>query len=101
VHGGLLYVLGSGGILACHDATTGERLWRERLPDAAQVVACPWIAGEELFILDEVGTTFVVRVGREFELLRTNHLEGLYWGTPSVAGESLLLREATQLHCIR
>jgi len=42
-----------------------------------------------------------LRAGREFDVLRTNELEGLYWGTPSVAGDALLLREAKQLHCIR
>lgn len=100
-HEGLVYVLGSTAILACHDAATGERIWRERLPDAAQVVASPWIAGDQLFLLDETGLTFVLKVGREFELLHTNKLEGLYWGTPSVAGDALLVREAQRLHCIR
>lgn len=98
---GLVYVIGSSTILACHDATTGERLWRERLPDAAQVVACPWIAGGDLFLLDEAGTTFVVPVGPEFEVTRVNKLEGLFWATPSVAGDSLLLREAGKLYCVR
>jgi len=98
---GLVYVLGSTAVLACHDAATGERLWRERLPDAAQVVASPWVAGDALFILDEAGTTFVIDAGRDFKLRHTNSLPGLYWGTPSVAGDALLLRDATRLYCIR
>ena len=98
---GFVYVLGSSTILACHDLATGERLWRERLPDAAQVVASPWIAGDELHVLDEAGTTFVVPVGPEFEVTRTNRIEGLYWSTPAVAGDSLLLRAADRLHCVR
>lgn len=101
VSDGLLYVLGSSAILACYDASTGERLWRERLPDATQIVASPWVAGDRLFFLDETGTTYVLRVGPEYELLHTNELEGLYWSTPSIAGDSLLLREAQRLHCIR
>lgn len=99
--GDFVYVLASGGILAMHDARSGERVWRERLPDASTVVASPWIAGDELFILDENGSTFVVKVGAEFELLRTNTLDGLYWSTPSVAGDALLLRASDRLHCIR
>jgi outer membrane protein assembly factor BamB len=101
VSGRHLYVLASGGILALHDAQTGERLWRERLPDAATVVASPWIAGDELFVLDEQGTTFVVSVGDEFELRGTNTLDGLFWSTPSIAGDALLLRASDRLHCVR
>jgi len=52
-------------------------------------------------VLDEEGTTFVIAVGPEFEVLRTNRMPGLYWGTPSVAGDALLLRDAERLHCIR
>lgn len=101
VDDGLIYVLGSTAILACYDSATGERIWRERLPDAAQVVASPWIAGDQLFLMDETGLTFVIKAGREYALERTNKLEGLFWGTPSVAGDALLLREAHKLYCIR
>lgn len=101
VHDGLVYILGSSSVIACHDGATGERLWRERIPDAVQVVATPWIAGGELHVIDESGTTVVVKVGRDFEVLRTNRLEGLFWATPSVAGEALLIRESRKLHCIR
>ena len=101
VHDGIVYIIGSSNILASYDAATGEQIYKERLPGAAQVVATPWVAGDELFILDEAGTTTVVRAGPEFKVLHTNRLEGLYWGTPSVAGDALLLREATRLSCVR
>ncbi|MFT7540309.1 MAG: outer membrane protein assembly factor BamB [Gammaproteobacteria bacterium] len=101
VYAGRIYILGSTNVLACHDAATGEQLWRERVPGAGQVVASPWVAGGELYIMDEAGTTVVVGTGPEYEVLRTNRMEGLYWGTPSVAGNALLLREAGTLYCIR
>ena len=66
-----------------------------------QVVATPWVAGDELHVMDEAGTTVVLKTGREFGVLRTNRIEGLFWGTPSVAGNALLLREARRLYCIR
>ncbi len=100
-HDGRVYVAGSPGVLACHDAETGEILWRERLPGAGSIVSSPWLCGDTMFIQDENGKTFVVKVGAEYELLGTNELPGLYWSTPSVAGNALLVREATKLHCIR
>jgi len=98
---GLLFVFASPGIVACHDATTGERVWQKRLPGSPSIVASPWIAGDRLFALAEDGTTFVLRAGREYELLARNELPGLYWATPSIAGDSLLIREAGALWCIR
>lgn len=98
---GLVFVLGSNSVLGAHDAETGAEVWRERLPDGAAVVASPWTDGERVYVLDETGTTFVVRAAREFELIGTNELEGLYWATPSVAGKSLLLRSSDELICVR
>ena len=97
---GKLYVV-SRGILTCHDAKTGKRLYRSRLQGAANIAASLWSNGDKLFILDESGNTFVVKVGDEFELLSKNSVPGLYWSTPTVVGDSLLLRAADKLHCIR
>ena len=101
VAGDFVYAIGSMGVLACYDKTTGDRAYRKRLPGSATVVATPWTDGKQLFILDEEGKTFVVTVGPEFELTHTNEMPGLYWSTPSVAGDSLLLRAADRLICIK
>ena len=65
------------------------------------MAASPWIAGNQLFILGESGGTSVIRTGRDFELLRSNPVEGLFWSTPSIAGEQLLLRSSDFVYCIR
>lgn len=101
ITGGLLYVAGSRGILNVYDAATGERVYRTRVPGMATVAASLWAAEDRVFILDESGKTFVISVGDEFALERSNQLEGLFWSTPAVAGESLLVRSATDLYCIR
>ena len=97
---GRLYVL-SRGILSCHDAETGERLYRTRVPNASSVTASLWVAGENLYVLNESGETSVIEVGDDFKLVASNKVPGLYWSTPSVVGDSLLLRDATKVHCIR
>lgn len=99
--GGFLFVPGYMGMLSCHDATTGKRIWRQRLPDAVQIAACPWVSGGELYVLDETGKTFVIAIEDEYRLIRTNDLPGTYWTTPAAAGDSLLFRSSEQLHCIR
>lgn len=101
VSGGYLYIPGSGGILSCYDAKTGERVYRERVPKMATVAASLWADDDRVFILDENGTTHVIQTGPEFKLLAANSIEDLFWSTPSVAGETLLLRGVEKLYCIR
>lgn len=97
---GRLYVL-SRGILSCHDAETGERLYRSRIPDASSVTASLWSDGEYLYALNESGETSVIEIGNEFKLVGSNKMPGLYWSTPSVIGDALLIREASKIHCLR
>ena len=101
VAGDFVYIVGSMGILDCRSVKTGDRVYRQRLPGSSTVVATPWTDGKDLFVLDETGKTFVIRVGGEFELVRTNEIEGLFWSTGSVTGDRLLLRSADSLLCVR
>ena len=97
---GRLFVL-SRGILSCHDASTGERIYRERLKNASSVTSSLWASDGKVFALNESGQTSVIKSGSEFEQLPTNETPGLFWATPSIAGDALLIRGATMLHCIR
>lgn len=97
---GRVYVL-SRGILSCHDATTGERLYRERLKNASSVTASLWAVGDKVFTLNESGETAVIRSGSEFDLAGSNSIEGLFWSTPSATATALLIRSTDKLHCIR
>jgi outer membrane protein assembly factor BamB len=94
-----LYVV-STGILSCHDAKTGERHYRERLPEMSNAASSLIATSEYVYILGEQGKMAVINIGGEYDLVAENLLEGLYWSTPSVAGNRLLIRSATQLHCI-
>ena len=101
VSSGLLYIPGSGGILNCYDEATGERVYRTRVPQMATVAASLWADDEHVFILDENGTTHVIQSGPEFKVLATNSVDDLFWSTPAIAGEILLLRGVEKLYCIR
>ena len=96
---GRVYVL-SRGILSCHDAQSGQRIYRERLKDASSVTASLWAAGNNIFALNESGKTSVIRSGSEFQLAGTNEIGGLYWSTPTATPSSLLIRSADKLYCI-
>jgi len=101
VANGYLYIPGSGGILNCYSAETGERVYRTRVPKMGTVVASLWADDDQVFILDENGNTYVIEAGPEFKLAATNSINDLFWSTAAVAGESLLLRGVEKLYCIR
>ena len=98
---GHIYIPGSGGILNCYDAGTGERVYRTRVPKMGTVTASLWADEERVFILDEKGTTFVIQAGPEYKLLETNSISDLFWSTPAIADDALLLRGVDKLYCIR
>ncbi len=97
---GRLYIPGSGGILNCYDASTGERVYRTRVPGMATVAASLWADEKHVFILDESGTTHVIPAGPTFERVAANKVADLFWSTPAVAGNRLLLRGVEKLYCI-
>lgn len=98
--GDLLYIA-TDSFLNCYDTKSGERLYRERLPEARHIVACPWVAGDEIFFLDEDGHTFVVKAGPAFQLLGVNKLDDVFWASPAIAGDMVLLRGVDKLYAIR
>jgi outer membrane protein assembly factor BamB len=90
------------GIIRCLDANTGKQHYRQRLPGAAGLTASPWASGGKVFFLDQSGQTFVLDPGPQFNLLATNKLaDEMFWASPAIASDSLLLRGIDHLYCIR
>jgi outer membrane protein assembly factor BamB len=97
---GLLYVT-SDSILMCRDAASGELLYKERVGELSTIAASPVIVGDKLVLIDEEGKSAVVRVGPELEILGQGKLDDMFWSSPAVAGDALLLRGAEKLYCVR
>ncbi len=97
---GLLYIVDEN-LLTCRDASTGEQLYKERLEGLVMVAASPIVVGDKLLLLDEEGHAAIVQVGPEFEVVGRGELDDLFWATPTVAGDALLLRGVEQLYCLR
>ncbi len=89
-----------GGIIACYDAETGKRHYRQRLPGAANFIASPWASDGKVFCIDETGQTFVLAAGPKVEVLATNKLDDMFWSSAAVVGDRLLLRGVKRLYCI-
>lgn len=99
VLGDHLYVLYSTGFIACFEAKTGKSVYeKKRL--SGSFTASPWSYDGKVFCLSESGTTYVVKAGKEFELLGKNVLDEVSLATPAVADGRLFLRTREALYCI-
>ncbi len=99
VSGEYLYVPGRG-ILTCYSAKDGSVVYKKRLP-LKSMVASMWGDDDRVYLLDENGKTLVLATGPSMEIVATNQIDDLFWSTPAIAGESLLLRGVKTLYCIR
>ena len=94
-----IYFVSTKGIATCLDAQTGELIWQQRLKGSFS--ASPLAADGKLFFTSEQGITTVLRPGREYHELARNQLFGQTMASLAVAGESLLIRTAPVLYCVR
>jgi outer membrane protein assembly factor BamB len=99
VHGGSLYTLASNGVLQCLDAAEGTVRWQQRLKGS--FAACPILAGDKLYLVNEEGTTYVVQADpKEAKVLATNALQDAMLATPAVYRNRIYLKSQTRLYCV-
>ncbi len=98
--GGQVWAL-SSGFLSCFDAASGALRFKERLEGTGPVVGCPIAVGERLVVVGESGKGLVLAAKPTFEILGGGTLDDVFWATPVVAGDALLLRGIAHLYCLR
>lgn len=99
VHNGKIYTLTSRGVLRCADVLTGEEVWSKRLEGA--FAATPVLAGNQLYVVNEEGTTYVIKTGSGPNLIGTNSVEDKIMATPAIANGAIYLRSDDYVYCIR
>ncbi len=95
---GYLVVPDDRGTVNCYQAATGKRLWKERL--GRQYSASLVSVGKLVYLLDEQGTTKIIRPGNELELVATNRLGEPCRASPAVSQGRIYLRAIEHLYCI-
>ena len=86
------------GVLTCLDGQTGEEHYRERL--GGDCNSTPIASDGRIYVSNNDETTFVVRAGKNFELLCTNELGERITASPAISGDNLIYRTDSNLYCI-
>ncbi|MFA9393019.1 MAG: PQQ-binding-like beta-propeller repeat protein [Prolixibacteraceae bacterium] len=93
-----VYNMRMNGQLSVFDALSGEKIYRESIPEARGITASGVAANNRLYYSTEQGTVFVLKAGDQFEVLAQNHLDDVIMATPAISENSLYIR--TQHHLI-
>ena len=94
-----LYHVDDHAVAACLDGKTGKELWRKHLGDEP-VSASPLLIGGYLYVSNESGTTYVLRLGNTVEQVAQNVLDDPLYATPVISRAQLFLRTHHFLWCI-
>ena len=100
--GNLIYLWDDSGILTCARTSTGEQLWKERIPNVqGKCFGSPVSDGKHLFCADESGNIHVVAAGESFQYITSNALGEPCKTTPAIADGNLYIRTETTLHALK
>ncbi len=100
VYGDELYVLRNNGVLYAYDAKTGARHYEERMAKGTGFTSSPVAADGKLYFTSEMGETYVVKEGKEFETLAVNELGETVMATPAISRGTLFFRTRGHLVAI-
>ncbi len=93
-----LFLVDDGSIASCVEASSGKRLWRERIDGDHS--SSPIHAGGRLYFFDREGHATILAASPEFQVLARNELEDGLMASPVALGDTLLLRTRSHLYRI-
>jgi outer membrane protein assembly factor BamB len=98
----LLYVTKTNGVVNTFDAKTGEKVYQQRLGSGTTAFTSSTIAADgKVYFTSEDGDVYVVKAGREFEVLATNPLGGITMASPAVSEGVLYFRTSNRLIAVK
>ena len=102
IYGDIYYRLLDRGYFEAYDAATGEEVYgHQRICVGASFTSSPWDYNDKIFTLGEQDDTYVIRTGREYEVIGVNSLDEMAMASPAIVGDRLLIRTTSKLYSIR
>ncbi|MDP1563449.1 MAG: PQQ-binding-like beta-propeller repeat protein [Pirellulaceae bacterium] len=91
-----LYLISDAGIATCVNADSGEVVWSERL--GGKFAASPLLADGKIYVGNQAGDLFVLRPGRELDVVASNQLDSAIMASPVAIGQQIIVRTAERLY---
>jgi outer membrane protein assembly factor BamB len=102
VVGDFVIVSDMTGIVTCYSASDGHSYWKERLP--GKFSGSPIAAAGLVYLMNEAGTTFVIKPGPALEVVAENELPGgedeIFRATPTPCEGQWFIRSTSVLYCV-
>ncbi|MCH7885986.1 MAG: PQQ-binding-like beta-propeller repeat protein [Planctomycetes bacterium] len=92
VYGDYLYCCRNSGILSCHNAKTGEKVYKQRLASGVGFTASPVAGDGKIYFASEEGDVYVIKTGPKYELLAKNAMGEICMATPAISEGNLFFR---------
>lgn len=101
VYGQHLYIVQNNGVLSVYDATSGDRLYQQRVGDKPGAYsASPIAADGKIYFTSEDGEIFVVKAGAKYELVGSNSMGEVLMATPAISGGVMYVRGLKHLYAV-
>ncbi len=101
IYKGILYVLANNGLFDAYNLSSGNEIYRERLPLVGSgFSASPVAADGKIYLSNEDGEIIVVAEGERFKHIATNSMGELLMATPALSEGVMYVRSATTLFAI-
>ncbi|MDP7014555.1 MAG: PQQ-binding-like beta-propeller repeat protein [Pirellulaceae bacterium] len=98
---GKVFVCTDRGSVMVKDIKTGKALAQIEIPRSRQSIwSSPILADGHLYVTNQNGTTYVLKVGSKLELVSENKLEDYTIATPVFVDGRIYIRTDQHLHCI-
>ncbi len=99
--GDYLYGVNDQGFASCHQAKTGDEIWKERLSTGINMSASPILIDGKVYAASEEGDVYVFEASpAAFKLLAKNNLGENVMSTPAAANNRLYIHGKDNLYCI-
>lgn len=103
LYDGHIYVINRrGGQMSCYDQATGAIVYtKTRIPEAGAFWASHWAHADRIWCMDEEGTTFAIKAGKEFEVLSSHTIDDKFWSSAAITDEGYIFKGVSNLYYVK
>jgi len=92
IYGDYMYNMRMNGYLTSMNAKTGELIYRQRLLGANAITASAVASDGKIYYSSEQGVIFIIKAGKEFEVIATNPMKDIIMATPAISDGTMFVR---------